>query len=767
MSLNITLPDGSVRQLDDGATALDLAKDISEGLARVVVVAKVNGETRDLQLPLADGDKVELLKADTPEGLDTLRHSAEHVLATAVIKLFDGAQVTMGPKSHAGDFYYDFDIGRPFTPEDIEKIEAEMKKIIKAKTPFSVEVMGKDDARARFKDLGQTYKDEILDWIPEDDVTVYQSADFIDLCRGPHLPHAGHIKAFKILGASAAYWRADANNASLQRVSGTAFPSKKDLDAHLYRIEEAKKRDHRKLGRELDLFLVSERYDNHAYDDSAEVEMLVTGSVSAKALKDGALRADSVLDDALLDGLKDLFAPRAVKMNGYNVTSSSDEDAQDVDIKIRLFSSNLTKDQRQQLEKLEKEVNERHPDGSIRLLHDPYYTEEIGPGLVMWLPKGGRLRSILEDEWRKAHFEGGYEIVYSPHLAKSDLWKVSGHWDFYREGMFSPMAIDGQEYVAKPMNCPFHIMMFKSRARSYRELPFRWAELGTVYRYEMAGVMHGLMRVRGFTQDDAHIFCRWDQLESEVDRVLVFILDVLRLFGFTEFEMNLSTKPDKYVGKDEEWQRAEEILEGALKRIGLPYVVDEGGGAFYGPKIDVKLKDTLDRMWQCSTLQLDFNNPNRFDLKFTNNEGNAEQPVMLHRALLGSIERFVGILTEHYAGAFPTWLSPEQVRILPIAERHAAHADHLAKRLQAEGLRVSVSETNEKLGARIRHAQLEKIPLMLVVGDKEVESGGATVRLRDGSDKGSFGEEDLVKTLLEEAAIPALGGGRDAAAEAA
>jgi threonyl-tRNA synthetase len=767
MSIDIQLPDGSKRSLDDGATALDLAQAISEGLARVVVVAKVNGETRDLQLPLKDGDKVELLKADTPEGLDTLRHSTEHVLATAVIKLFDGAQVTMGPKSHAGDFYYDFDIGRPFTPEDLEKIETEMKAIIKAKTPFTVEVMAKEDARKRFKELGQTYKDEILDWIPDDNVTVYQSADFIDLCRGPHLPHAGHIKAFKITGASAAYWRADANNASLQRVSGTAFPSKKDLDAHLYRIEEAKKRDHRKLGRELDLFLVSERYDNHDYDDSEEIEMLVTGSVSAKALKDGALRADSVLDDQLLDGLKALFAPRAVKMNGYNVTSSSDEDAQDVDIKIRLFSSSLSKEQRVQLDQLEREVNERHPDGQIRLLHEPHYTEEIGPGLVMWLPKGGRLRTILEDEWRKAHLDGGYEIVYSPHLAKSDLWKVSGHWSFYREGMFSPMAIDGQEYVAKPMNCPFHIMMYKSRARSYRELPFRWAELGTVYRYEMAGVMHGLMRVRGFTQDDAHIFCRWDQLESEVDRVLVFILDVLRLFGFTEFEMNLSTKPAKYVGKDEEWERAETILEGALKRLGLPYVVDEGGGAFYGPKIDVKLKDTLDRMWQCSTLQLDFNNPNRFDLKFINTEGQAEQPVMLHRALLGSIERFVGILTEHYAGAFPAWLSPEQVRILPIAERHSEHADKLAKRLRDEGLRVSVSETNEKLGARIRHAQLEKIPLMLVVGDKEVESGGATVRLRDGSDKGSFDEESLVKILLEEAAVPVLGEGREAAAEAA
>jgi len=372
----------------------------------------------------------------------------------------------------------------------------------------------------------------------------------------------------------------------------------------------------------------------------------------------------------------------------------------------------------------------------------------------MWLPKGGRLRSILEDQWRKMHFEGGYDLVFSPHLAKSDLWKVSGHWNFYREGMFSPMAVDGQEYIAKPMNCPFHVMMFKSRARSYRDLPFRWAELGTVYRYEMAGVLHGLMRVRGFTQDDAHIFCRWDQLDAEVDRVITFILRVLRTFGFKEFEVNLSTRPEKFVGDISGWEKAEACLEAAVKREGLPYVVDEGGGAFYGPKIDIKLKDCLGRMWQCSTLQLDFNNPERFGLHYTNNEGKPEQPVMLHRALLGSIERFVGILIEEYAGAFPMWLAPEQVRVLPIADRHHGFATQRADQLTAKGLRVTVGETNEKLGAKIRLAQLDRIPAILVVGDKEVEEKGAALRLRDGTDMGTMQTAALTERLLEMAVIP-------------
>ena len=755
-SMTIRLPDGSERQLAAGANALDLAADISAGLARAVVAARVNGQVVDIRQSLQDGDSVELIKVDSTEGIDTLRHSAEHILATAVCTLFKGAQVTMGPKSHDGEFYYDFDIGRPFTPEDLEKIEAEMRKLISDKIAFTREIVSKEQAAKLFAELGQRFKPEILGWIPDDQVSIYRSGPFIDLCRGPHVPHAGFIKAFKLLSSSGAYWRADASRDALQRITGIAFPSKKELDAHLHRVEEAKKRDHRRLGKELELFLVSEKYDRHDYSNEDDVEMLVTGSVSAAAIREGKLKADSVLDDALLDGLRAVFAPRGVRMEGYNVTSHEDADRPFVDVMIRLAAGATTKEQREGLQKLEAEANERNQGGKIKILADTSFVEEVGPGLVLWLPKGGRVRTLVEDQWRKMHTDAGYEMVFSPHIAKSDLWKVSGHWGFYRESMFSPMAVDGQEYVAKPMNCPFNIMMFKSRARSYRELPFRWAELGTVYRYEMAGVLHGLMRVRGFTQDDAHLFCRWDQLDDEVDRVLAFILRVLRTFGFSEFEMNLSTRPEKYVGELDQWEKAEKSLESALERLGLPYVVDAGGGAFYGPKIDVKLKDCLGRMWQCSTLQLDFNNPNRFDLSFINKEGKSEQPVMLHRALLGSIERFIGILVEHYAGAFPMWLAPEQVRVLTIADRHLDHADHIGRQLRDVGFRVDVPGSSEKLGAKIRQAQLEKVPVMLVIGDQEVEQGGATVRLRDGTNDGFFSLEDLIPYLKAAAAVPDL-----------
>lgn len=756
-NISVNLPDGSKRELPAGSTPMDLAKAISEGLARNVVAARVNGQVNDVRVPLKDGDTVELLKPESPEGLDTIRHSAEHVMATAVLRLFPGAQVTMGPKTHDGEFYYDFDIGRSFTPDDLEKIDAEMKKLISEKVEFTREETTKEDALRLFGELGQRFKPEILSWIPDEKVTIYRSGGFVDLCRGPHVPHAGFIKAYKLLSSSGAYWRADASRDALQRISGIAFPSKKDLEEYLHRIEEAKKRDHRKLGKELELFLVSEKYDRHEYDPEDDVEMLVTGSVSAKAIREGKLHADSVLDDALLDGLRDAFAPRGVKMEGYNVASHGDDQRPFVDVMIRLAAGATTKEQREKLKALEAAANERHPGGRIQILADTSYVEEVGPGLVLWLPKGGRVRTLVEDQWRKMHTDGGYEIVFSPHIGKSDLWKTSGHWGFYRESMFSPMAVDGQEYVAKPMNCPFHILMYKSRARSYRELPFRWAELGTVYRYEMAGVLHGLMRVRGFTQDDAHLFCRWDQLDEEVDRVLAFILRVLRTFGFSEFEMNLSTRPEKFVGEVDKWDAAERSLEAALKRIGLPYVVDEGGGAFYGPKIDVKLKDCLGRMWQCSTLQLDFNNPARFDLTFTNKEGKPEQPVMLHRALLGSIERFIGILVEHYAGAFPMWLAPEQVRVLTIADRHLDHADKVGRALKDAGLRVEVPSSSDKLGAKIRQAQLDKVPVMLVVGDKELAEGGATVRLRDGTDKGFLPLDQLIDYLRGEARVPEAG----------
>ena len=755
--ISIELPDGSKRELPVGANAMDLAMDIAEGLARQVVVSKVNGIVQDVRIPLEEGDKVELLKVDSPEGLDTLRHSAEHVLATAVTELFDGAQVTMGPKSHAGDFYYDFDIGRPFMPEDVAAIEKKMKEIIKKKTTFTRDVVSKAKAAELFDELGQRFKPEILSWIPDDEVSIYKTGEFVDLCRGPHLPHAGFIKAFTLFGSSAAYWRADAERDHLQRISGIAFPKKAELDEHLRLIEEAKKRDHRKIGKALDLFIVSEKYDNHDYDVDDDVEMLVTGSVSENAIRSGKLRADSVLDDGLLDGLREVFAPRTVKMNGYNVTAHESEVRPMIDVMIRLSAGRLTKEERAKIEALEVATNKKFgtaEDGGIRIIVDPHFSEEVGPGLVLWLPKGGRVRTIVEDQWRKMHHEAGYEIVYSPHLAKSDLWKVSGHWNFYRESMFSPMAVDGQEYVAKPMNCPFHIMMFKSRSRSYRDLPFRWAELGTVYRNEMAGALHGLMRVRGFTQDDAHIFCRWDQLGVELDRVIGFVLRVLRTFGFDEFEVNLSTKPEKFVGEPDEWEKAEAALEKAVKRHDLPYIVDEGGGAFYGPKIDIKLKDCLGRMWQCSTIQLDFNNPERFSLGFINSEGKPEQPVMIHRALLGSIERFIGILIEQYAGAFPMWLAPEQIRVLTIADRFLDHAKDVGEALTSAGLRVEVPTSSDKLGAKIRNAQLEKVPVMIIVGEQEVEKGGGAIRLRDGTDIGFKTTAELVTICRDLAIIP-------------
>ncbi|MBH1988668.1 MAG: threonine--tRNA ligase [Myxococcaceae bacterium] len=559
---------------------------------------------------------------------DTLCHSAEHVLAAAVIHLYQGAQITMGPKDHSDGFYYDIDIGRPVTPEDLEKIEAEMARIIQANTPFEKSEITKAEAYPLFEKLGQRYKKEILDWIPSDTVTLYKNDDFVDLCRGPHLDHAGQIGAFKLTGVSGSYWRADKNREMLQRVSGVAFATQAQLDEHFRRLEEAKKRDHRKLGPALELFSIS----------------------------------------------------------------------------------------------------------------DPL----IGPGLVTWLPKGARIRIAIEDYLRDMHFKHGYEMVFSPHIAKSDLWKTSGHWEFYRDSMFSPMDVDGQEYVLKPMNCPFHILTYQNKPRSYRELPFRYAEFGTVYRYELAGVMHGLMRVRGFTQDDAHLFCRWDQIDEELDRVIGFVITILRKFGFSKFEVNLSTRPEKYVGELDQWDKAESSLKQAIERHHLTYQVDEGGGAFYGPKIDIKLRDCLDRLWQCSTVQLDFNNPERFHLSFVNSEGKEEQPVMIHRALLGSLERFMGILIEEHAGALPFWLAPEQIRILSIADRHLDYARKLESTLMNAGYRVKTPTNSDKLGAKIRDAQMAKVPLMLVVGDKEVEQQGANVRTRLGEDLGFKTPEQLL-----------------------
>ncbi len=632
--INIMLPDGSIKKLPEGSTSFDLATSISAGLAKKVIAAQVNGVITDLQDVLHDNDKVLLIDANHPDGLDILNHSCEHLLAAAVISLFENTQVTMGPKNHSTGFYYDFDIGRPIGEEDLAKIEEEMLRLSKKPLNFTKRLVSKQEARKLFADLKQTYKDEILDWIPDEVVSIYESGHFIDLCRGPHLPNTSFIKAFKIVGVSGSYWRADSNNKMLQRINGIAFFEKKQLEDHIFRIEEAKKRDHRKLGPKHDLFF-----------------------------------------------------------------------------------------------------------------HAP---EEVGPGLAMWLPHGGKLRSIIEQFSKDRHFAAGYDMVYSPHIAKSDLWRISGHLSFYKESMFAPMDVDGQEYLLKPMNCPFHALMYKHKPKSYRDLPVRLAEFGTVYRYELAGVLHGLMRVRGFTQDDAHIFCRWDQLDDELDAVLSFVVSMLKAFGFENFEVNISTRPEKFVGEEADWHNAEESLKKAVKKYGLEYNIDEGGGAFYGPKIDIKLKDCLDRLWQCSTLQLDFNNPHRFELEFVNQKGEKEQPVMLHRALFGSIERFIGILIEHYAGAFPAWFAPEQVRVLTVSDKHADHGKNIANSLQSAGLRVCFeSLSNEKLGAKIRQAQLDKVPFMVIVGDKEVAENGGTLRLRSQEDKGFLPIKELCEIIKE------------------
>ena len=638
--IKIILPDGSIKQLPQGSNSLDLAKSISLGLAKKVIAALVNDTLTDLQDVLADNDKVVLIDANHEQACEIINHSCEHLLAAAVISLFKDTQVTMGPKSHTSGFYYDFDIGRPILEEDLVKIEEEMLNLCKKPLTFTKKIVSKDEARKIFSNFKQTYKDEILDWIPDDKVSIYESGHFVDLCRGPHLPDTSFIKAFKLLSVSGCYWRADSTKQMLQRVNGIAFSDKKNLEDYLFKIEEAKKRDHRKLGLKHDLFF-------HAPD-------------------------------------------------------------------------------------------------------------EVGPGLALWLPHGGKLRSIVEQFSKDRHFKAGYDIVYSPHIAKSDLWKISGHLSFYKESMFAPMQIDENEYLLKPMNCPFHALMYRHTPKSYRDLPIRLAEFGTVYRYELAGVLHGLMRVRGFTQDDAHIFCRWDQLNSELNAVLVFVLDMLKAFGFDNFEVNISTRPQKFVGEEKDWDLAEENLKQAVIKTGLSYNIDEGGGAFYGPKIDIKLKDCLDRLWQCSTLQLDFNNPLRFELEYVNNKGEKERPVMLHRALFGSIERFIGILIEHYAGSFPAWLAPEQVRIVTVSEKHNEHAQIVANYLKEKAfLRVVFDELdNNKLGAKIRQAQMDKVPFMLIIGDKEVEQNGATLRLRTQEDKGFMALAEICDYIKELAKTP-------------
>ena len=559
---------------------------------------------------------------DQNEKLERIRHSASHVMAEAVQSLFPDAKFGIGPVIENG-FYYDFDLPRTLTPEDLPAIEAAMTEIIAQDLSFTQEEVSKQEARGIFAQ--QPFKLELIDEIPDERLSIYRQGSFTDLCRGPHVSSTGEITAFKLLSIAGAYWHGDEKRPMLQRIYGIAFETNDELTNHLERLAEAEKRDHRKLGQELDLFS---------------------------------------------------------------------------------------------------------------------FHQEAGPGLVHWHPKGATVRRLIEDFWIAEHLKRGYEIVYSPHIAKLDLWKTSGHWELYQEHLYSPMDVDGQEYLLKPMNCPAHILMYKTRLRSYRDLPIRWAELGTVYRYERSGVLHGLTRVRGFTQDDAHIFCRPDQLEDEVMDVLEFAIFMMRTFGFQEYEVLLATRPERYAGTVELWQEATETLERALKRLALHYTVDPGEGVFYGPKIDIRLRDALGRTWQGPTTQVDFNLPQRFDVTYVDIDGLAHPVVMVHRTVLGSMERFFGCLIEHYGGAFPVWLAPVQAVVIPISERHLDYAHQVTAKLQADGLRTQVDVRSDRMNLKIRQAQLQKIPYMLIVGDKELASDGVSVRLRSGEDLG-------IKTLDE------------------
>ena len=632
--IQITLPDGTRKQVPAGCTVREALTPEGGRLDAKVLAAKINGEPMDLSRPLEQDATIEPLTFESAEGREVYRHSSTHIMAQAVKEVFPTAQLTIGPALDDG-FYYDFAFDRPFTPEDLEKIEARAIEIMKRGLTVTRSELSKQDAIKFFQERGEGYKVELINSFDDaSPISLYRQGEFVDLCRGPHLPTTGYVGAFKLLSTGGAYWRGDERNPMLQRVYGTSFPTKKELDAHLAKLEEIKRRDHRKLGKELDLITIQ---------------------------------------------------------------------------------------------------------------------DEIGPGLVLWHPKGSLIRLLIENFWREQHIKDGYDLVYSPHVARLDLWKTSGHVDYYRENMFASMKLEGSEYQLKPMNCPFHIMIYKSHMRSYRDLPIRYGELGTVYRYERTGVLHGLLRVRGFTQDDAHLFCRPDQIEAEVSRVLDFTFFVLGTFGFTEFEVYLSTRPDKSVGSEENWTIATNALEAALKSRGVAYEVDPGEGVFYGPKIDIKIKDVLGRSWQCSTVQVDFNNPERFKLAYTGEDGKAHQPIMIHRALMGSIERFFGILIEHYAGAFPTWLAPVQAVVLTITDNQQEFAAKIVSTLKSHGFRVEADLRNEKIGFKIREAEKNKIPYMLVVGDKEVQSGMVAVRGRSGANHGSMPIEAFLELLRTDA----------------
>ena len=648
--ISVLLPDGSERSVAEGTTVLDLAGAISRNLAKAAVAAVIDDLETDLSTPLPNGARVRIVTGDSDEGRHVLRHSTAHVMAQAVTRVFPGAKYTIGPAIENG-FYYDFDLGgRTFTEDDLARVEAEMRTIIKADQPFTRSIISIDDALTLFDE--QPYKCEIIRRVRDggadgsdngevggdaDSVSLYRNTpEFVDLCLGPHVPSTGRLGHFKLQKVSSAYWRGNEKGPVLQRIYGTAWESKAALEEHLHRLEEAEKRDHRRLAVELDLLS---------------------------------------------------------------------------------------------------------------------FPSELGGGLAVWHPKGAAVRKMMEDYSRSRHQDGGYQFVFTPHLSNATLFQTSGHLDFYADGMYPPMEMDNGTYYPKPMNCPMHCLIFRGRQRSYRELPLRLFELGTVYRYERAGTLHGLMRIRGFTQDDSHIYCTREQLQAEIISLLDFIVSVLRAFGFDDFSFHLSTKdPDKYVGSDDIWAEATSALEAALVTHGLEYSVKEGDAAFYGPKIDIHVRDAIGRTWQLSTIQCDFNLPERFDLEYVSNDGSRQRPIMLHRALFGSIERFFGVLVEHYAGAFPTWLAPLQVRILPVADGHEAYAESVRHELASRGLRVDVVEASDQLGKRIRTAKLEKIPYVLVVGDDDAAASTVGVNARGADVERGVSVADFIERVTNEIA---------------
>jgi threonyl-tRNA synthetase len=625
--VEIRLADGKSVSAQEGESWQELANRL--GVPAVAVL--VDGELVDIRNPVRSGKDVRLLTLDDDRATEALRHTAAHILAQAVRRLYPGVKLAIGPAISTG-FYYDFDFPQSVSREDLAKIEEEMRKIVAEDYPVERVLLPRAEAEELLRQEGETYKLELLSEIPDQEISFYRQGEFIDLCRGPHLPSTGLVKHFKLLDLAGAYWRGDATRVMLTRIYGTAFARAEALEEFLRWREEAKRRDHRRLGPQLDLFSI----DN----------------------------------------------------------------------------------------------------------------EGIGAGLVLWHPKGARVRHEIERFWKERHFAAGYQLIYTPHLGRANLWQRSGHLDFYREGMYSPMDIEGQEFYIKPMNCPFHISIYKTKTRSYRDLPIRYAELGTVYRYERSGVLHGLLRVRGFTQDDAHIICRPDQVEEEIRGVLKFALEMLRTFGFTEFAAHLSTRPVKYVGQPEDWDRATEALRRALEAEGLPYDVKPGEGAFYGPKIDVDISDSLNRAWQLTTIQFDFNLPERFDMTYVGPDGQPHRPYMIHRALLGSLERFFGILIEHYGGAFPPWLAPVQAVVLPITDAQIPYAQQVAEKLEEAGLRVEAwTRGGRSLGHQIREAQLQKIPYMLICGAREAEAGQVSLRLRTGQDLGPQPLEEAIRRI--------------------